>query len=935
MRGGDRGRDVGRGGGRWALVALVAIAAACSGAGGGGADARGTVDGSRDDGGADISALDQRHDVADAAATDGGDIDATQAVDVSANDAPADDGRDAPGEAGETDGHPDGSAGADGAGNDGGDAGIDGAGGDAVIDGAGNDGSDSGTDGAAGVCGNGVVETGEQCDPPAPFTPGRGTSLYCGSACTLVDACEQCKSSCIPNVSCDRFMGAQRDACVAARRCLEGCAVFRQGMWQVDFEICYCGWNNHASCVADGAIGLCRSEIEAAAGGTGGVAFDQVGTGTPMGVALALANCSLTSCGFFAGCAGLTLPICGNGRLDSGEICDPPNGINCSIGCNRVVTVPPRQVISSCAQPAPTAAWSSEQIAGGAYALWATAPDDAWFAQSAVVTHFDGAGWTDALVMRPGEGFRSVWASSASDAWVATTKSLRHWDGVAWSDTLQFGVGLVRGSGPQNVWAASSRRLFRWSGSTWAEMTPFGLGTGTLIRGLAIVSTNDAWVFGTESVNPLVGLALHWNGSVWSRVGPEAGLTLEGRAFLHAWGSSASNIWLSGEANNTSELWHWDGARWTAVGGAAGGSFGALWGTASDDVWATGAGAGSLRHFDGSTWSTVSIGGNGSPTMVAGSRRDDVWATNGTTLYHLHHACESGQPRVFTRFDAPSDLHDLVAGGPNDLWGIGGDTRLHHWNGTSWTMETPFAMFGDETIVRRIAGWPPNDVWAAALHVTRWNGSAWIDMTPPGATSSTEHHVWGRGPNDVWVERRGGIEMFHWNGVSWTQSGFPASVNVAGLSAFGETDAWAVGNNSFGATYFEHWDGSAWTAKTYSTLGRLGPLGLFGVTSSNVWALVINFDVFDTRLIHYDGVSWTVAANQPGYGGYGAVWASSAIDVWATPPQGDLWHNDGQTWSTVPVGADYWTGLTGLPAGDIWAAGRYLDKPVVYHQAPP
>lgn len=47
-------------------------------------------------------------------------------------------------------------------------------------------------------CGNGVVDPGEGCDPPqlGGWTPGTGSSLYCGTDCAVHDACAECHQLC-------------------------------------------------------------------------------------------------------------------------------------------------------------------------------------------------------------------------------------------------------------------------------------------------------------------------------------------------------------------------------------------------------------------------------------------------------------------------------------------------------------------------------------------------------------------------------------------------------------------------------------------------------------------------------------------------------------------------------------------------------------------
>jgi hypothetical protein len=381
---------------------------------------------------------------------------------------------------------------------------------------------------------------------------------------------------------------------------------------------------------------------------------------------------------------------------------------------------------------------------------------------------------------------------------------------------------------------------------------------------------------------------------------------------------------------------------WTQADASAGGTFGALSGTAANDVWSIGAEAGqagaSLRHFDGSAWSTVSVGDRGL-SLLSASRTDDVWAygsaDQGSALYHLHHPCNDAAPApAFSRAPALAVFQKLVAWDPSNLWGLDPDGGLAHWDGGAWSpVASPFPS-SVSPIIGSIAGWAPNALWVAGPDVMRWDGSAWSDMTPPNPTGDN-HAVWGGGPNNVWVERAN-LWMFRWDGSGWLQTEFQGSnVNVSAMASNSSTDAWALGTSPFGSSnVFAHWNGAAWTIEPDPGLGRLDVLGAFGLSPTNVWVLAIDLDVFNTQMLHYDGSKWTVAATTPGYTGYGGVWASSASDVWATLPQGGLWHYDGSAWSTVELGADYLYSVTGTAAGDIWASGGYLNQPVIYHHAP-
>ncbi|HXU64992.1 MAG TPA: hypothetical protein VN962_25010 [Polyangia bacterium] len=547
--------------------------------------------------------------------------------------------------------------------------------------------------------------------------------------------------------------------------------------------------------------------------------------------------------------------------------------------------------------------------------------------------------WTVARVPEPDEAFSSIWASSVSDAWVATTRRLTHWNGTSWNDVLAFDVDLVWGVGPDDVWATSAGRVLHSVGGKWREEpVPAGIVlSGLRFYSFAGVTADDVWAFG-GSVNSgvAVAVALHWDGSSWTAVDQGSGLAFANRTFESAWAAAADDVWMSGLNLAATELWHWDGLTWTEVGTALGGSFGALSGTAANDIWSVGKEAGyvggALRHFDGTAWSTVFLGDR-QPTLVAASRKDDVWAFATAQSYHLHHACNDGAPApVFSRAAAPTPFVTMVALSSTDLWGFGVDGDLEHWDGSGWTdVASPFPATAPQ--VRSMAGGPPDVLWLAGQVVMRRDGSSWTDVTPPNG-AGYDHLVWGHRPDDIWVRQSTGL-MFHWDGSAWLQTDFNgvAVTTVFTVASSSPTDAWALGESGV-RTIFAHWDGVTWTVEPDPGLGNFRIWDAVALSPSNVWALAMGLDLFDQRMLHYDGSRWSVAATTTGDAGYAGVWASSASDVWATLPQGGLWHYDGSAWSTINLSSDYLYSVTGSPAGDVWASGHYLDKPVIYHHSP-
>ena len=223
-----------------------------------------------------------------------------------------------------------------------------------------------------------------------------------------------------------------------------------------------------------------------------------------------------------------------------------------------------------------------------------------------------------------------------------------------------------------------------------------------VLTSVAAVGKSDAYAVGSRQKGPgNSGAVLRWNGSKWNEV------TIPGSAgsFQAVGGSSSSDVWVMGiAAHGVSAAWHWNGKAWTSVttnfraGGVAV--------LNASDAWAVGgdeSGKGESLHWNGKTWRMV--------------------------------------PMPFTAFR-------VSAVSKNNVWAVGENPNNQpyaaHWNGTKWTAvklptvtipkgDNGFAYFADVTAVSK------DNVWAAGrfYHYTpgkpghnrtilmHWNGKKW------------------------------------------------------------------------------------------------------------------------------------------------------------------------------------------------------------------
>jgi hypothetical protein len=344
---------------------------------------------------------------------------------------------------------------------------------------------------------------------------------------------------------------------------------------------------------------------------------------------------------------------------------------------------------SKVASPNPGGTTSSSDVSS-LNGVSANSATDAWAvgaytnpttgASETLALHWNGTKWSTVSSPNPGgttsssdfTSLSGVSANSATDAWAVGyygsngltqgSKTLvLHWNGTSWSKVASPNPGGTTSSGASTLagvsadsatdaWAvgsysnpitgASETLALHWNGSKWSTvLSPNPGGTTSssdvsILSGVSADSATDAWAIGWYA-NPTTGatetLALHWNGTSWSKVAsPNPGGTSSfDISYLNGVSAdSATDAWAVGYyfnpttfASETLAL-HWNGTKWSKVaspnpGGTTSSSDDSyLFGVSADsapDASAvgyfvsptTGAGETLVLRWNGTSWSTA------------------------------------------------------------------------------------------------------------------------------------------------------------------------------------------------------------------------------------------------------------------------------------------------------------------------------------------
>ncbi len=242
-------------------------------------------------------------------------------------------------------------------------------------------------------------------------------------------------------------------------------------------------------------------------------------------------------------------------------------------------------------------------------------PADAFAATGSEVLHYTGSCWSEPL-SPPSSGYSSAWATSPNMVFAAGDNgALDQFDGSAWSTTT-LGASdwlSVWARGSNDAYAADGEgttSIAHWDGSAWQQESS--------VVAAQNVSGNATTAYATGA-----GLAQE-NAGAWSQV-----LAPATTVYTAIWVSSDGTVFLGAAG-----LFSYDGSLHQLL---SDGSWNAIWGMSSQDVYAAGAG-GQIRHYDGTNWSApLDTGTAVTLNSIWGTSDDDIFAAGEDgMLIHFH-----------------------------------------------------------------------------------------------------------------------------------------------------------------------------------------------------------------------------------------------------------------------------------------------------------
>lgn len=278
--------------------------------------------------------------------------------------------------------------------------------------------------------------------------------------------------------------------------------------------------------------------------------------------------------------------------------------------------------------------------------------------------------------------------------------------------------------------------------------------------------------------------------------------------------------------------------------------------------------------------------GNGPLWGAWGSAWNDVWMVgfNGS-VWHW-----DGRDWTDTSPGHDLELMGVWGSRKDDVWAVGLYGSIIHWNGHTWAKWlTPYAIGK----LSAIWGSSANDLYAVGGRgiILHWNGDTWESQSS-GSTDDL-YAVWGSGPRDVWAGGYGG-RLLHWDGIAWAPAYTTSPNSIFGIWGTGSSDVWIAG----GAGTRRHWNGQNWQA--FDSKEQQNWTGVWGSRPGDVWFIG---GPSNQSIAHWtEGADW-VEHNTGDFGGQlDTIWGSGPDDIWVAGWPGRMFHWQGTKWNVVSSG---------------------------------
>lgn len=520
----------------------------------------------------------------------------------------------------------------------------------------------------------------------------------------------------------------------------------------------------------------------------------------------------------------------------------------------------------------------------GFYDVDMVSSTDGWaVGESGYIYHYDGTDWTEFTRIGT-DHIYNIQMLTANSGWASGANGrFYYYNGTSWAEFSKptsrpiYGMYMLSAS---EGWAVSDQgRIWKYNGTSWSQFQKLG---NTRFNAIYMVSSTDGWIVGHN------GLVHRFNGTTWSNF-----IDIGNGQLYTVYMISPTTGWFAGNMSNSGIVYQFNGTSWTEDLNteSANLTFYTSYFNSNSEGWAMGSngsiyirgnlyettGEYSSRIFDAgssiswnyiywtqdnptgssiifstrtgntptpdgswSAWSANLTNPSGSP-ITSPSGRYIQYKISYTRASNPKLSPSVSEVNIIYNMPTTEDLRSLEIIDENNIWAVGGNGKIIHYDGSSWSESAD--MGTDE--IRGISVLSSDNIWACGLagKIYHYNGTSWSEHTDTG------DHGWNdikmRSSNDGWVVGTEG-RIYRYNGTSWSQV-FVGWHELFSVFFIDDNNAWASGRN--GMMYY--YNGTSWSH--HSKIDWRHIYGLYFIDANNGWAVGQ-----DGVIYKFNGTSWNL-----------------------------------------------------------------------------
>lgn len=538
-----------------------------------------------------------------------------------------------------------------------------------------------------------------------------------------------------------------------------------------------------------------------------------------------------------------------------------------------------------------------------------------------------------------GNDLFAVWGTSGSNVYAAGADgTLIHFDGAAWSEKQGFAVDEsivdISGGGDTNILVTKSP-VCHWMSSCplfliFEAYDPVSNRLTELLRLGGYDQDIRLWsarsgssIFALENKDSKM-LVLYFNG-VTVNTAAELADDISPESI---WGNSDSDFFVGGSGG----IYHYDGDAWTTSYSRADYSFSEFFTSSDDKLFSIGNDTTTPYPYE----RTIFQYAEGTWQSVAGnisSRILDVWAASENDIYFIGDDSQiyhfNGTDIELIDTGADFSLYDIWGSSKTDIFVVGQWGGMLHFDGLQWRESG--SRLAPDCQFRAIWANSASDIYAVGAgtvnSLLHFDGVSWkaVKNSPDFFRMND---IWGGNGIRLYLAGESG-EIFAYDGANAVRMTTGTSNHIFALWGFSDNSIFAAGSNGC----ILHYDGTRWTPMVSNTDNDI--FDIWGTSPSNLVAVGA-----DSTILEYDGSTWKVSTDTPIYNQtpkfqLTAIWARNASSIFVAGRYAEhvsagasnysttILRYDGSRWESfgAPAGNKALSAIWGSSENDLFAVG--------------